>query len=162
MKDYYKIIGVSRDADERTIKNTYLLKLKKYHPDVYAGDKGFAEEKTAELNEAYEILKDETLRKEYDTKLNKKKKKQGEVGKKKNVEPERNWFQVFWDNIKYYRKKRKDKKLAKKKKKYAKKLKTSENKLTDEQIEYAKDKKKLTILIWCMIIAIVLIIFALT
>ena len=70
MKNYYEIIGVDVGADFNEIKAAYLVKIKEYHPDVYAGDKSFAVEKTAELNEAYNTLKDEELRKEYDLKNN--------------------------------------------------------------------------------------------
>ncbi len=70
MKNYYEIIGVDVGADFSEIKAAYLVKIKEYHPDVYAGDKSFAVEKTAELNEAYNTLKDEELRKEYDLKNN--------------------------------------------------------------------------------------------
>lgn len=66
MKNYYQIIGVNTTADFTTIKNEYLRKIKKYHPDIYVGDKSFAMQKTAELNEAYNVLKDEKLREQYD------------------------------------------------------------------------------------------------
>ena len=66
MKNYYEIIGVNVNADERTIKNAYLFKLRKYHPDIYSGDKDFAEQKTKELNMAYDTLKDAELRRAYD------------------------------------------------------------------------------------------------
>ena len=162
MKDYYKIIGVNRNADASTIKNTYLLKLKKYHPDVYNGDKTFAEQKTSELNQAYDVLKDDIKRKEYDLELTKKIKKVNSKEKVEKVkENKTNWFKTSWENIKLLRKKRKEKKLEKKKKKYAKKLKTSTKKLTDEQIELMKDKKKLNFLILVMLIAIVVILVAL-
>lgn len=70
MKNYYEIIGVDVGADFSEIKSAYLVKIKEYHPDIYVGDKSFAVEKTAELNEAYNTLKDEELRKEYDLKNN--------------------------------------------------------------------------------------------
>lgn len=69
MKNYYEIIGVDKYANEQTIKNAYLFKLKKYHPDLYLGDKTFAEQKTKELNIAYDTLKDANLRKVYDEKI---------------------------------------------------------------------------------------------
>ena len=70
MKNFYEIIGVEPNADFASIKSAYLKKIKEYHPDVYEGDKDFAEQKTAEITEAYNVLKDEQLRKEYDLKNN--------------------------------------------------------------------------------------------
>jgi DnaJ-class molecular chaperone len=64
-KDYYKILGVSRDADEKTIRQTYRKLARQYHPDVNPGDKA-AEEKFKEINEAHEVLSDPEKRKKYD------------------------------------------------------------------------------------------------
>ncbi|KAG6884252.1 hypothetical protein C0993_012784 [Termitomyces sp. T159_Od127] len=50
-KDYYKVLGVSRDADDRTIKKAFRTAAKKAHPD-----KGGSEAKMAAVNEAYEVL----------------------------------------------------------------------------------------------------------
>ena len=52
-KDYYKVLGVSRDADERTIKKAFRKAAKLAHPD-----KGGSEAKMAAVNEAYEVLSD--------------------------------------------------------------------------------------------------------
>ncbi|KAG2014338.1 DnaJ domain-containing protein [Coprinopsis cinerea AmutBmut pab1-1] len=60
-KDYYKIIGVSRDADERTIKKAFRKAAKAAHPD-----KGGSEAKMAALNEAYEVLSNPELRARFD------------------------------------------------------------------------------------------------
>lgn len=63
-KDYYKILGITRDADKKTIKDAYKKAALKYHPDV---NKTLgAEEKFKELTEAYAVLSDDTKRKEYD------------------------------------------------------------------------------------------------
>ena len=61
-KDYYDILGVERDADQRTIKRAFLKKARKVHPDV--SDDPNAEEKFKELNEAYSVLSDEQKRRE--------------------------------------------------------------------------------------------------
>ena len=45
MKDYYSILGVPKKADEELIKATYLALSKIYHPDLYQGDKNFAEKR---------------------------------------------------------------------------------------------------------------------
>jgi curved DNA-binding protein len=64
-KDYYKILGVPRDADEKDIKKAYRKLAVKYHPDKNPGDHQ-AEEHFKEINEAYEVLGDSTKRAKYD------------------------------------------------------------------------------------------------
>lgn len=64
-KDYYKILGVDKTASADNIKKAYRKLARKYHPDVNPNDKT-AESKFKELQEAYDILKDEKKRKEYD------------------------------------------------------------------------------------------------
>lgn len=59
--DYYKTLGVSRNATDDEIKKAYRKLARKYHPDA-GGD----EEKFKEINEAYEVLSDEKKRKMYD------------------------------------------------------------------------------------------------
>ncbi len=64
-KDYYKILGVPRDASQEDIQKAFKKLAKKYHPDMNPGNKD-AEEKFKEINEAYEVLKDPEKRKKYD------------------------------------------------------------------------------------------------
>lgn len=64
-KDYYKILGVDRNASEKDIKSAYRKLARKYHPDVNPGDKS-AEEKFKEISEAYEVLSDKDKRSRYD------------------------------------------------------------------------------------------------
>ncbi len=63
-KDYYKTLGVGRDATPEAIKKAYRLLARKYHPDV--SKEANAEEKFKEVAEAYEVLKDAEKRAAYD------------------------------------------------------------------------------------------------
>ncbi len=64
-KDYYKILGVSRDAKPDEIRKAYRKLAKQFHPDV--SKEPNAEEKYKEINEAYEVLKDPDKKQKYDT-----------------------------------------------------------------------------------------------
>lgn len=66
MKDFYKVLGVSRKASLSDIKKTYRRLARKYHPDLNPGDKA-SEKRFKEITEAYDILKDPQKRKQYDT-----------------------------------------------------------------------------------------------
>jgi curved DNA-binding protein len=63
-KDYYEILGVESDADDKAIKTAYRKLARKYHPDVSSHEK--AEAKFKEVAEAYEVLKNTEKRAEYD------------------------------------------------------------------------------------------------
>lgn len=63
-KDYYKIMGVGRDANQDEIKRVYRKLARKFHPDV--SKEANAEEKFKEVQEAYEVLKDPEKRAAYD------------------------------------------------------------------------------------------------
>jgi molecular chaperone DnaJ len=65
VKDYYKTLGVKKDAAQDEIKKAFRKLARKYHPDLNPGDKT-AEQKFKELNEAYEVLGDSKKRSEYD------------------------------------------------------------------------------------------------
>jgi DnaJ-class molecular chaperone len=62
-KDYYKILGVERAADDKAIKTAFRKLARKYHPDVSKG----SATKFQEVNEAYDVLSDPEKRRRYDT-----------------------------------------------------------------------------------------------
>jgi molecular chaperone DnaJ len=64
-RDYYEVLGVSKDADEAQLKSAYRNLAKKYHPDLNPNDKA-AEAKFKEASEAYEVLSDSQKRAQYD------------------------------------------------------------------------------------------------
>lgn len=63
--DYYKILGVAKDASPQVIKNAYRKLARKFHPDLNPNDKD-AKQKFQQINEANEVLSDPEKRKKYD------------------------------------------------------------------------------------------------
>lgn len=64
-RDYYEVLGVSKDASDADIKKAYRKKALQYHPDKTKGDAS-SEEKFKEANEAYEVLSDPEKKEKYD------------------------------------------------------------------------------------------------
>ena len=64
-KDFYKVLGVSKDVTDAELKRVYRKLARKYHPDSNPGDAA-AEAKFKEISEAYSVLSDPEQRKEYD------------------------------------------------------------------------------------------------
>src|SRR5207249_12221750 len=64
-KDYYRILGVDRKADDKTIKSAYRRLARKHHPDVAKGKD--APDRFREINEVHEVLSDPEKRWRYDT-----------------------------------------------------------------------------------------------
>jgi curved DNA-binding protein len=64
-RDYYEVLGVSRTATDKEIRNAYRKLARQYHPDLNPSDKA-AESKFKEIGEAYEVLSDADKRKKYD------------------------------------------------------------------------------------------------
>lgn len=65
-EDFYKTLGVKRNASQADIKKAYRRLARKYHPDVNPGDKA-AESRFKAISEAYDVLSDDEKRKNYDT-----------------------------------------------------------------------------------------------
>src|SRR5581483_10583649 len=65
-KDYYRILGVDRNADAKAVKQAYRRLARKHHPDMNPGNRAAAE-RFKEINEAYEVLSDPEKRRRYDT-----------------------------------------------------------------------------------------------
>ena len=66
-KDYYEILGVSKDATPEEIRKAYKKLAIKWHPDKHVDDKKEAEEKFKEIAGAYSVLSDPEKKREYDT-----------------------------------------------------------------------------------------------
>lgn len=69
-KDYYSVLGLDKSADVEVIKTVFRVLAKRYHPDVCAGDKVSAERTFKNLNEAYSVLVDPSVRRAYDAARN--------------------------------------------------------------------------------------------
>src|SRR5665647_569128 len=63
--DYYKILGIEKNASQQEIKNAYRKLARKYHPDLNPDDKN-AKVNFQQINEAHEVLSDPEKRKKYD------------------------------------------------------------------------------------------------
>jgi curved DNA-binding protein CbpA len=68
MKTYYDILGVPPEADQDEVKSAFRKVVKAVHPDLNSGDQ-FAEQRSKQINRAYEILKDPKRRERYDSQL---------------------------------------------------------------------------------------------
>ncbi len=65
-KDYYAILGISREASQEEIKQAYRRLVKQWHPDLHPENRKEAEERFKEIQEAYEVLSDPEKRRQYD------------------------------------------------------------------------------------------------
>lgn len=73
---YYDVLGIDIDATPAEIKTAYRNMIKAFHPDLYPGDKQFAEKQSKKVNEAYEVLGNPERRREYDKILREKEEQQ--------------------------------------------------------------------------------------
>lgn len=67
--NYYDVLRIDKNASAQEIKDSYKKLIKRYHPDLYPGNKVRAEAVTRDLNEAYEVLSDPEKRAMYDLSL---------------------------------------------------------------------------------------------
>ncbi len=67
MRDYYQILGIQRNASYDEVRRAFRQKAKTTHPDVNSNNSAHAS--FQKINEAYQVLKDETKRKDYDIRL---------------------------------------------------------------------------------------------
>ena len=65
VRNFYEVLRVRTNASQEQIKRAYMELVRRYHPDIYRGDKFYAERYTAIITEAYSVLKDPTRREEY-------------------------------------------------------------------------------------------------
>lgn len=99
MKDFYKILGVMREATKEEIKKKYREYAKKYHPDKFSQasdeEKKRAEKIFREINEAYSILSDDEKRKEYNNELSKGTEKTRSRTKTTTTEPPKSYKDIY-------------------------------------------------------------------
>jgi curved DNA-binding protein len=88
-RNYYAILGVSRDATIDEIKKSFRKLARQYHPDMNPGDKT-AEEKFKDLGEAYEVLSDPSKRAQYDN--------YSSFWKQSGFQGAANWAKTAWGN----------------------------------------------------------------
>lgn len=114
--NYYEILRVPTTASVNEIKNSYKKLVKKYHPDIYEGNKFFAESKIKEINEAYETLSVKSKKDMYDAELNYKKYEvpQEDFVKKYTTEDILKYTKIYNKN---FRKNNKEKIVSKKEEK---------------------------------------------
>lgn len=94
MKTLYELLEVSETASKEIIEKAYKVLAKKYHPDLQKEeDKEKAEQKMKQINEAYDVLSDDTKRAKYDEEL-KVKRQQEEAEKNKSTD-----FETYQENI---------------------------------------------------------------
>lgn len=97
MKTYYEILGILPNASIDAIKSAYRKLVLKYHPDRNAGNKD-AERRFIEINQAYEILSDATLRNQYDLSLSAPKASRSTTNFSQNVNTQKPEIEIFYCN----------------------------------------------------------------
>lgn len=150
MQNYYEILNISKDSTDDEIKKAYLTMIKKYHPDIYQGDKVFAEQQTSLITEAYTTLKNKELRMKYDRKTftNQPSRENENQAKNKaeNIKPQKP-------------KKQQEKKQTNKANKNSEKKEKNTENLTPEQKQAKNQKLILDLAIVALLLLLFLLIF---
>lgn len=97
MKTYYEILGIANNASLDIIKSAYRKLVIKYHPDRNPGNKE-AEKRFIEINQAYEILSDTTLRNQYDLSLTAPKASRNTTNFSQNINAQKPEIEIFYCN----------------------------------------------------------------
>ena len=97
MKTYYEILGIANSAPIDAIKSAYRKLVIKYHPDRNPGNQD-AEKRFIEINQAYEILSDSTLRNQYDLSLSAPKASRSTTNFSQNVYAQKPEIEIFYCN----------------------------------------------------------------
>ena len=115
--NYYEVLRIQSNASISEIKNAYKRLVKKYHPDIYEGNKLFAERKIKEINEAYETLSEKEKKEIYDAELNYKKyePKIDSFVKTYSKEDINNYTKIYYNNSNKKAKNKTEKKIENKK-----------------------------------------------
>ena len=92
--NHYDVLGVPRDCEQQLIDTVYKSMVRIFHPDVFKGDKFFAQEKLKVVNEAYSVVGDAERRKAYDAEL---RHSEGSGATEEIYEDERSDYQPFDD-----------------------------------------------------------------
>lgn len=141
MQNYYQILEISRYSSQDDIKKAYLKMIKKYHPDVYSGDKVFAEKQTALITEAYTTLKNPELKAKYDHKIfGSESVKQTDESSEENVDESAEVEEeTILESIRKFFKNLKDKIKAKSEKRKESKATVQEEKQKDSSVEHEEN-----------------------
>ena len=94
MKDYYAVLGISREAHAREIKRAYKKSVKKWHPDLHPDDPA-GRMKMQEINEAYEVLGDPQKRRAYDRRIEEERLSWVQASRFHRDNPEHPFFSYF-------------------------------------------------------------------
>lgn len=97
MKTYYEILGIASNVSIDIIKSAYRKLVIKYHPDRNPGNKD-AEKRFIEINQAYEILSDTTLRNQYDLSLTAPKASRNATNFSQNINAQKPEIEIFYCN----------------------------------------------------------------
>lgn len=144
--NYYDVLRVDKNASSQDIKNSYKKLIKRYHPDLYPGNKVRAESITRDLNEAYDILSDPDKRAMYDLSLE----TQTQVQEQIVSEP---------IHQTYYRKVQEEETKETEEQNFQETLRKNIHRLVDKYSDGLSSKNKLSIVIIIIFISMLILLF---